>query len=838
MQTVLKIMPEPIAEVPRDTNKPRTGGHSGGDNERFDSVYEQQLHQNNHSKDSGNPRTDGNDPQQRRQLDDQRAANRDDYNNVSSKDSSKGSSVDSKADAAAQGKADSEADSKLAAASADSKLAAASADSEKQTAQMQAKSAFDQLVGVMEKSGQLLRQTNGAAADGNKGAEGGNSTGLKHNKLALAIDSVLTEREQKLPETSADEDAVGELIKASLKGQGKGENDNPDIVTGSRRGGFKPSTPDATGRANSAKLDAIQTPGIIPDLKLAEGSIGQSIGQSNGKPVDKPGFVGISPVLAETDDDAPATKTTSQNGKVVGQTSGINPTLITPDQAGANGGATQTTSQNGKVVGQTSGINPTLITPDQAGANGGATKTTSQNGKVVGQTSGINPTLITPDQAGANGGATKTTSQNGKVVGQTSRINPTLITPDQAGGNGGVTKTKDIYQTPPIIAQFSEELAADAEPLSSTIQKSIDGNPVRKLQGDGPVAQLVSKNVVHDPLAPTKETPPDQIEIKPFELADGVSKSFGKLFAGQESPQRSSTAPLNHEHKAGKLSTQQGGLAGMMQSDEKSLDNIIGTVESSGKPTSRILNASAAALEQAQAQKANPEGQLNEKQLSDKKLLESLSAENKLNEEVGLTEERPAKFMPKDINSTLLNKGQSQFTAINSTSLTNTLNSTSATDNKMTGPDLTKLQQAMTPNQPDFSQNMKERLTIMMNRGVQSADIRLDPAELGQMQVKMTVENDVTSVSFTVQNSQAKEVLEQAMPKLKEMLAEQGLEMGEGSVNQEDQQQALNDQQQNEQGSERGHPTDGLDSDGQIEQINAQQMKLTNGALGGIDFFA
>jgi len=157
---------------------------------------------------------------------------------------------------------------------------------------------------------------------------------------------------------------------------------------------------------------------------------------------------------------------------------------------------------------------------------------------------------------------------------------------------------------------------------------------------------------------------------------------------------------------------------------------------------------------------------------------------------------------------------------------------------------MSKLNEAVNVNQADFSQNMKERLTIMMNKGVQSADIRLDPAELGQMQVKMTVENDVTSVSFTVQNAQAKEALEQAMPKLKEMLAEQGLEMGEGSVEQEDkqQQELAGHDGQGSPGTHSGDNPDGSSaeqlSDEQMAQMAAQQMKITNGALGGIDFFA
>ena len=159
----------------------------------------------------------------------------------------------------------------------------------------------------------------------------------------------------------------------------------------------------------------------------------------------------------------------------------------------------------------------------------------------------------------------------------------------------------------------------------------------------------------------------------------------------------------------------------------------------------------------------------------------------------------------------------------------------SATGSEKTPPQVTETLQ-MT--RPDLSVNMKERMMLMMKNGVQTADIRLDPAELGQMQVKMSVENDVTSVSFIVQNSQAKELLEKALPQLKEMLAEQGVEMGESSVSQQDKQQ-----QQLDDGEGNGNGQGQLASNGQQEpEIDegpiVQQVNITNGALGGIDYFA
>lgn len=195
--------------------------------------------------------------------------------------------------------------------------------------------------------------------------------------------------------------------------------------------------------------------------------------------------------------------------------------------------------------------------------------------------------------------------------------------------------------------------------------------------------------------------------------------------------------------------------------------------------------------------------------------------------------------MPKDApmasNKMASQFGQTlnQFSNDSATRLNATTQTMSATGTEKTPPQVTE---TLHMTRPDLSVNMKERMTLMMKSGIQTADIRLDPAELGQMQVKMSVENDVTSVSFIVQNSQAKELLEKALPQLKEMLAEQGVEMGESSVSQQDQQQQqLGDGEGNGQGQMAGNGQNEQDVE---EEGIVQQVNITNGAVGGIDFFA
>ncbi len=94
----------------------------------------------------------------------------------------------------------------------------------------------------------------------------------------------------------------------------------------------------------------------------------------------------------------------------------------------------------------------------------------------------------------------------------------------------------------------------------------------------------------------------------------------------------------------------------------------------------------------------------------------------------------------------------------------------------------------------DFADAVKDKVMIMMSQKLQQFDIRLDPAELGTMQVRLNLQNDQAAVSFVVQSQQTKDALEQNMHKLRDMLAEQGVNVGDANIEQQSQQS--NDDQQ------------------------------------------
>lgn len=134
--------------------------------------------------------------------------------------------------------------------------------------------------------------------------------------------------------------------------------------------------------------------------------------------------------------------------------------------------------------------------------------------------------------------------------------------------------------------------------------------------------------------------------------------------------------------------------------------------------------------------------------------------------------------------------------------------------------------------QPDGQKQLGEKIRWLVNSRNMMAEIRLDPPEMGSMQVRVNVQGDAAAVTFIVQSAQAKEALAQAEPRLREMLAEQGIELGGSSVEQHSGGQA------SEQDSSRGNSGGHNHGDEADPNERVVEQRLTRQAQGGIDDYA
>ncbi|MDU0355690.1 flagellar hook-length control protein FliK [Paraglaciecola aquimarina] len=145
-----------------------------------------------------------------------------------------------------------------------------------------------------------------------------------------------------------------------------------------------------------------------------------------------------------------------------------------------------------------------------------------------------------------------------------------------------------------------------------------------------------------------------------------------------------------------------------------------------------------------------------------------------------------------------------------------------------------KFEKAVNIAKPEGIQQLAEKVRWLANTKNLVAEIRLDPAELGSVHVKVAMQGEAASVNFVVQSQQARDAMDNAVPRLREMLAEKGIELGQSSVRQESDGQAQQGDEQLADGN--SSPLGGAEDENNLEQTDIQQ-KVVNGALGGIDYF-
>ncbi len=143
---------------------------------------------------------------------------------------------------------------------------------------------------------------------------------------------------------------------------------------------------------------------------------------------------------------------------------------------------------------------------------------------------------------------------------------------------------------------------------------------------------------------------------------------------------------------------------------------------------------------------------------------------------------------------------------------------------------------AMPLHQSGWDNAMGERVVWMARSNIQQAQIQLNPRELGPIEVKISMQNDQTHVNFVAHHATTRDAIEAALPRLREMLGEQGLNLGQADVSQHSfgdsqRQAAVADNGRNPDGSQQGL-IDGEDTDGEVTLLESRVM------TSAVDFFA
>lgn len=127
----------------------------------------------------------------------------------------------------------------------------------------------------------------------------------------------------------------------------------------------------------------------------------------------------------------------------------------------------------------------------------------------------------------------------------------------------------------------------------------------------------------------------------------------------------------------------------------------------------------------------------------------------------------------------------------------------------------------------NWSAQVAERSAQLAFQNIQSAQLQLDPPELGPLSIKIHMHQDQAVVQFVTSNAQVKEALDGTMNRLRELLQEQGIDLLEADVRDESQSQ----------GRERHAAADRNRDFGESLPGDAETAKTVIEVSSGIDYF-
>lgn len=138
----------------------------------------------------------------------------------------------------------------------------------------------------------------------------------------------------------------------------------------------------------------------------------------------------------------------------------------------------------------------------------------------------------------------------------------------------------------------------------------------------------------------------------------------------------------------------------------------------------------------------------------------------------------------------------------------------------------------------EWQQSLSQHITLFTKQGQQTAELRLHPEDLGQVQITLKLDDNQAQLQIVSAHSHVRAALEAALPVLRTSLAESGIQLAQSSVSSESfagQQQSSSQQQQ--QASRSGN-TGGFNEES--DELLPAPAALQSAARGNsaVDIFA
>ncbi len=87
--------------------------------------------------------------------------------------------------------------------------------------------------------------------------------------------------------------------------------------------------------------------------------------------------------------------------------------------------------------------------------------------------------------------------------------------------------------------------------------------------------------------------------------------------------------------------------------------------------------------------------------------------------------------------------------------------------------------------QPAWAQGMSKQIVWMAGQNINRAEIRLNPAHLGPIEVRIDIRDELINVALSSRHAVVREAMETALPRLREMLDDNGMNLADADISQQ-----------------------------------------------------
>lgn len=135
----------------------------------------------------------------------------------------------------------------------------------------------------------------------------------------------------------------------------------------------------------------------------------------------------------------------------------------------------------------------------------------------------------------------------------------------------------------------------------------------------------------------------------------------------------------------------------------------------------------------------------------------------------------------------------------------------------------------------EWADDVNQKIVWLTGRNIQSAEVHLNPAELGPIEIKISIQNDAASISFNAQHATVRELLETNILRLRDMVETSGVDVSDVNVDSGEKDETYQSQQGND---KRSALAEGEQDLNDLVEEDEESLSETSSSINLVDYFA